>query len=715
MRTTLLSVAEKRRTSGLPGVILCFGLWFTGMSTVLGQTFTKDSYFIPVSVDGQAIDHPFTGGLYNPMHQFIDIDADGDLDLFIYEYADGNLFFYRNIGSPQAAEFDFEREPFEKPPVYGWFLLADVNGDGGLDFLTSSEEASTLSIYLNDGIPQLPSYSLWTDALLDSAGVPVYAENYSIAGVCDIDADGDPDFFSLNSSSGTINFYENIGDATNFFLAFRTSEWQGIRICVGCGLSMKQNRSFDSHGNGAIHFADVNTDNDFDLFYGDLFDPGLFYFENIGDSTNAIMDSVTADFPPPYPVNTGGYNQPTLVDIDDDGDPDMFVSVLFPLIRVNNFYFYTNIGTPQTFEFQLTSSNYLKTLDFGLQAAPALVDVDADSDMDLFVGDLDGHVTFLRNGGTPSQPAFVLEDSAFISSTTSYTYAPTFADIDADGDMDMFLGHFGGKIEFYRNLGTPSSAQFMRETWTFDTLTVSLYAAPAFFDIDDDSDLDLFIGRGLGTISLYLNDGSPQAWSFAFVTSDFLGSSVGYNAKPHFLDEDGDGDLDLLVGSLLGELRLYRNEGPPGNPVFTLVTNFYANTDSLHDAAPAMADIDSDGDQDLFLGSYRGGVEFYRNGPATSVTDQDPPEIPRSVHLLQNFPNPFNSSTVIQFSIPSHSIVDLRIIDLLGREIAVLVSQSLPAGHHSIRWDASSMSSGTYFYRLRSNGHIITRKLLLLQ
>ncbi|MDI6766339.1 MAG: YCF48-related protein [Bacteroidota bacterium] len=74
--------------------------------------------------------------------------------------------------------------------------------------------------------------------------------------------------------------------------------------------------------------------------------------------------------------------------------------------------------------------------------------------------------------------------------------------------------------------------------------------------------------------------------------------------------------------------------------------------------------------------------------------------LPSDFLLFQNYPNPFNPSTIISFSIPSKSFVSLKIFDILGREVAAVVSEELPAGSYSRQWNAVGMTSGVYFYRL---------------
>lgn len=89
--------------------------------------------------------------------------------------------------------------------------------------------------------------------------------------------------------------------------------------------------------------------------------------------------------------------------------------------------------------------------------------------------------------------------------------------------------------------------------------------------------------------------------------------------------------------------------------------------------------------------------------------------LPKEFSLNQNYPNPFNPSTNIPFSLPVKSHVLLKIYDLVGREVKLLVSEDLPAGNYSRQWVATGMPSGVYFYRIQAGNYITTKKLLLLK
>jgi hypothetical protein len=98
----------------------------------------------------------------------------------------------------------------------------------------------------------------------------------------------------------------------------------------------------------------------------------------------------------------------------------------------------------------------------------------------------------------------------------------------------------------------------------------------------------------------------------------------------------------------------------------------------------------------------------------TTVDEQDH-GTPTEFFLDQNYPNPFNPSTTIRFNLPHATSVSLRVYDLLGREVAILVSGNLHAGLHPISWNADGLANGVYFYRLQSPTFVTTKAMLFLK
>lgn len=99
----------------------------------------------------------------------------------------------------------------------------------------------------------------------------------------------------------------------------------------------------------------------------------------------------------------------------------------------------------------------------------------------------------------------------------------------------------------------------------------------------------------------------------------------------------------------------------------------------------------------------------------TVVSVREPYEIPSGFSLKQNFPNPFNPKTTIEFSIPHTSMVTLKVFDLLGREVEVLHSGELQVGTQSVAWEPHTAASGVYFYRLQTPDFVETKSMLVLR
>lgn len=91
------------------------------------------------------------------------------------------------------------------------------------------------------------------------------------------------------------------------------------------------------------------------------------------------------------------------------------------------------------------------------------------------------------------------------------------------------------------------------------------------------------------------------------------------------------------------------------------------------------------------------------------------PEIPSSFELMQNYPNPFNPSTMINYQLATNSHVTLKVYDLLGREVKTLVNERQTAGAHSVTFNASTLASGVYFYRMEAGNFAKTKKLVLMK
>ncbi|MFH1374280.1 MAG: T9SS type A sorting domain-containing protein [bacterium] len=99
----------------------------------------------------------------------------------------------------------------------------------------------------------------------------------------------------------------------------------------------------------------------------------------------------------------------------------------------------------------------------------------------------------------------------------------------------------------------------------------------------------------------------------------------------------------------------------------------------------------------------------------TGIEDKSEPALPNSFSLAQNFPNPFNPSTVIEFVLPQAGYVKLEVFNILGQKARSLVDRRMSAGRHQVRFDAENLPSGIYFYRLSHGESKLTRKMVLIK
>lgn len=667
----------------------------------------------------QRLLNPLNGGMNRPVFQIVDIHDDGRPDLFVLDN-DNRLNYYEGVGlSPSGLPRFLLREiDYFSIPVSSWFRFVDIDTDGDYDLYTGGPNA-TVSFWRNEGNRSTPQFVLAQSALRDTAGNLMLSESISVPAFADLDGDGDLDFFSGNSV-GTIWYYENAG--TRFIPRFKfvTDRYQGIEIIgsagkeigrtgVPAGLTIKHAR----HGAMAITFADIDRDGDLDLFWGDFFNRSLYFLENRGTRTAPQFVLRDSTYPKPNIILTDGFNMPQCVDIDGDGDLDLIVGVLNGFATVENLLFYRNTSQPLTnsITFQRETARLLETVDVGAASSPVFADVDGDRLPDLLIGSEDGRLFWYKRFGAKQTLRFVFQSERFVNLDGLLNISPTFGDIDGDGKPDLIVGDANGRLRLFRG------SNYAQEDTTFALRSISFgqNASPALVDLERRGVHDLFVGTGGGKIVYYRNVGTETSPQFVrrdgyFPSIDSI--DVGDDAKPAFTDMDGDGDIDLVIGSRDSSLSFWRNTGFR----FTKVPNFFTGIPSFPRVAPAFLDVDDNYVPDLILGNYKGGLYFYYNKNTNwPVSVGNESGVPQKFSLGQNYPNPFNGATTIRFTMPYQSHATLKVYDLLGREVAVLTDQVLSAGIHQASFDAQSLPSGLYLYRFTVGGQVMARKMQLVK
>jgi hypothetical protein len=273
--------------------------------------------------------------------------------------------------------------------------------------------------------------------------------------------------------------------------------------------------------------------------------------------------------------------------------------------------------------------------------------------------------------------------------------SPVFVDIDNDGDYDITSGALDGKVYLYIN----NNGTFSQNTSMFASIDVGWRSLPAFVDIDADGDLDLCVGaEDAVAMQFFKNTGQNVFVADSLVLKDI--TSVR-NGHPTFTDLDKDGDYDLVIGGISGNLLFYQNVGTKFSPQWERNDYPLSDVRVRQDAAPDLADLDGDKRVDIVVGEYNGNFTCFKNLLPTSVEPFHSTVIPTTT-FVRNFPNPFNSYTTFSFQIQNEGIVELELFDVIGRKIETMIRQYFRAGKYSFVWTSGILPSGIYFYRFTS-------------
>ncbi|MCT4643876.1 MAG: FG-GAP-like repeat-containing protein [Carboxylicivirga sp.] len=249
---------------------------------------------------------------------------------------------------------------------------------------------------------------------------------------------------------------------------------------------------------------------------------------------------------------------PKCIDIDDDGDLDMFVGNLY-----GDIYYFENTGNPSVpnFESPVVNPFNLNPIDNG-GASPAFCDLDSDGDIDMLCANALSHIFYFENTGTNQSPNFATPVmNPFNLDPSSHNNSRLqMIDLDNDEDYDLFISNYSGNTYFYENIGTstaPSFASWIRNP--YGITDVGQYAASAFSDLDHDGDQDLLIGRTDGKSFPFVNIGSNASPQFNNVGPNLLGlEETGSYFIPEFADIDNDGDDDVFIGIGDGTIRFQK-------------------------------------------------------------------------------------------------------------------------------------------------------------
>ena len=210
------------------------------------------------------------------------------------------------------------------------------------------------------------------------------------------------------------------------------------------------------------------------------------------------------------------------------------------------------------------------------------------------------------------------------------------------------------------------------------------------------------------------------AWGGNWAVADTADSVVGTPKTMWALNDDGKNGDDV-AGDHIWSITMNLPAGTPSGYTEYKFGCDYPGVDTVNSGSQYL-------DNDLGFGvnhffNIAAGAPIVLNNifgvqdtvSTFTAVKKENNNIPNKFNLSQNYPNPFNPSTVINYSIPKSQLVTLKIYNILGQEVATLVNQEQVAGNYKVTFDASRLSSGVYFYSIKTGNFSAVKKMMLLK
>lgn len=573
-----------------------------------------------------------------------DWDNDGDIDLML-GCSTGELFAYENIGTAQEANWRAVSDPiFENHQrFYSAPVLTDIDGDDDLDILIGSQNGR-IELVRNIGSTNTPK---WKISDLYFSGIDV--GSYSIPAVWDIDNDQDLDLF-VGGGRGSVVYYQNKGNKNKSEFALTSTRFSKKTVEKNASpafflwnddqlpeliIGSKNGKltlisrppvddapitvlwesveddweQIDTEGYSTPHFVDINGDQKKDMFVGDS-EGNLFLWLNKGsqiieekeDEPEIVNNSLEPESSEERQI-MDEMEEPKMI----EEVEEMLVGEEPPMVTE------TTLNLPFDPIFILITEKF-GGLDFGKRAAPAFLDIDNDGDSDLIVGNKDGNLLYYRFEDQGGNPSWTLVTKNFLDYDGGRNATPTFVDLDQDGDKDLAVGNEYGSILFWENRGTPDFNEFASNSSPFIGVTGGRNSSPAFLDLNKDGRLDLLIGNFIGQLVEYIQIPDGNSFYFQRNYRKYLNFDAGIGAVPCFTDLNNDFIIDLIVASDQGRLKSFIPVENKKNPWgWELNSTYFKNQSFPLGPYPVFHDYDKDGDIDLFIGTEKGVIYYYRN------------------------------------------------------------------------------------------------------
>ncbi|MCC9168787.1 T9SS type A sorting domain-containing protein [Pontibacter harenae] len=716
---------------------------------------------VPVSTAAGALAMPWSGGLNTPQFSSIDLNKDGQEDLFIFDRMQRKVFTYLAVQENGQWRYQYAPayEAFFPEGLEQWVLLRDYNCDGLKDIFTSSPLG--IRVFRQEAAAQGQlKFTMSEDALYyrrNGREINMQMQAIDIPGIVDMDGDGDLDVLLTEFSSGyTMEYYQNMRveqnlDCNSLTFVQATHWWGQVSECDGCGkFAFNQEQCSEleggrllapmhsGHDGSSLLPIDLDGDGDKDLLMGSVMCANLMKLENIGSAMEALIGSSENSFP----ANTRAasfnlFPAAYYEDVTFDGVPDLLVAPNSYENEGNvelqqSVWLYKNNGAEHLPDFEYVQDDFLQgqMLDLGEGAFPAFADLDGDGKLDMLLGNhasiregkYTASLSYYRNTGSSTAPAFTLvtDDYLQLAQQELLAIKPAFADFDGDGVQDLVLTTTRKQdgrttISYIKNVGGLNNAFQLNTSAMQLLLTVEAGDAPAFADIDEDGDLDILLGKSNGRLSLFRNTGNAASVNFVLENASFGGIDFDFlkrNLYPTVADMDGNGRLDLLTVDDSGVVNFYKDftrdlqtELVPATALLeNEITKEVGATRFGKQLSISVASLGGKDKLYAVVGTQGGGLYLLEQ---TAGYTASPGESTESL-ALEVYPNPSGKGqrdVFLRAAVP----VAFAVYDAVGRK--VLGSEVVRTIHNMSNL---TLQAGMYFVRATSrDGHQETKKLLV--
>jgi hypothetical protein len=686
-----------------------------------------------------------------------DVDGDGRVDIIASNFSDYTLTVLRNVGSPGSISSstlqDVARLATGVDPLFT--VAEDLDGDGRVDLAVQNLTGSSITVFRNTSVGATSSASSWAPPVT----IPTGAFPAGLA-AGDLDGDGRIDLvvkgqkifvhqnistpgsltdtsfapaveFPIVGSNWGVSLADMDGDGVNDIVVLDRDSTIGVlpNRCVpgdittgSFGPQVNIRTSGDLAG---LVIADFNGDGKPDCATSTGISARISIVYNQHQGGELLAGSFSAPFVIPSP---SGFGALTSGDLDGDGRPDLALGGGNPGVIQLYRNARPSIGTSPVLVSPEDSATNLSTNLQLVWASVAYADA------------------YHAQCGTDSlfSPAGLTSDST-LADTACFLYSLAYGTVywwRVRAWNSSGYGDWSTTYTFRTTQGIPDVPLLVSplDSAVSQPLSIELQWAPSLWAVGyhlrvwsliqgqlslivDDSNL-VETRRMVDT----LRTGTWYVWS-ARAKGD-PGYS-GWSASWGFRTIVSRPFKVTLVSPLHGAVvpsdtvRLSWNRSEPEVSRYWIEAAtdslfIYASTDSnVLDTTYIMRGVQN---AMTYWWRVRAGNDagwgFFSDARYLSVVitgSRDAVEIPKKFALLQNYPNPVNPATVIEFHLPIACDVRLTVSDIVGRQVCMLVNERRDAGYHEVRLDGSRLSSGVYLYRLQAGGFIETRKLLLVK